>query len=134
MHEPYEKRLNHKADFRVKYKFRSPEEGGRKRGEPSQGIRCDFSYADESQYQAYMIWPEFEDNEGNVIVYNDKSVPNSGTARMWIINNEMRPFHYEKIKVGVKGNFREGLIFSADCEVIEILDLKINLTKNKQSR
>lgn len=131
MHESYEKRLNHRADFRVKYKFRSPEDGGRKTGEPYQGIRCDFSYVDESKYQAYMIWPEFEDNEGNVILYNDRSVPNSGTARMWIINNEMRPFHYEKIKVGVKGNFREGSMFSADCEVIEILDLKINPTKNK---
>ena len=43
----------------------------------------------------------------------------------------MRPFHYDKIKVGVKGYFREGATFSADCEVIEILDLKINPTKNK---
>ncbi|MES2837263.1 MAG: hypothetical protein V4667_07060 [Bacteroidota bacterium] len=131
MHEPYENRLNHKADFRVKYKFRSQEDGGRKTGNPFQGIRCDFSYSGESENKMYMIWPEFEDNEGNVILYNDKSVPNSGTARMWIINNEMRPFHYDKIKVGVKGNFREGAIYSADCEVIEELDLKINPTKNK---
>ena len=131
MHKPYEEILNHNADFRVKYKFRTQEDGGRKTGEPYQGIRCDFSYVDESKNQAYMIWPEFEDNDGNIILYNDRSVPNSGTAKMWIINNEMRPFHYEKIKVGVKGNFREGSMFSADCEVIEILDLKINPTKNK---
>ncbi|MFN8254051.1 MAG: hypothetical protein U0W24_00060 [Bacteroidales bacterium] len=131
MHEPYEKRLGYKADFRVKYKFRKLEDGGRKTGEPFQGIRSDFSYVGEIENKMYMIWPEFEDCEGNVLLYNDKFVPNQGTARMWIINNEMRPFHYDKIKVGVKGNFREGAIFSADCEVIEILDLKINPTKNE---
>lgn len=128
MHVPYEKLLNHKADFRVKYKFRSPDDGGRKTGEPFQGIRCDFSFVEETENKLYMIWPEFEDNEENVLLHNDRPVPNSGTARMWIINNEMRPLHYDKIKTGVKGNFREGSIFSADCEVIEILDLKINPT------
>lgn len=131
MHEPYEKRLGHKADFRVKYKFRSLENGGRKTGEPYQGIRSDFSFVAETENKMYMIWPEFEDSEGNVLLYNDKSVPNQGTARMWIINNEMRPLHYDKIEIGVKGNFREGAMFSADCEVIEVLDLKNNPTKNK---
>lgn len=131
MHESYEERFGHKADFRVKYKFRKPEDGGRKTGGPYQGIRCDFSYVGETENKMYMIWPEFEDNEGNVLLYNDKSVPNKGTARMWIINKEMRPLHYDKIKIGVKGNFREGAIFLADCEVIEVLDLKINPTINK---
>lgn len=131
MHEPYEKNLGHKADFRVKYKFRSAEDGGRKTGEPYQGIRCDFSFVGEPENKIYMIWPEFEDSEGNVLLYNKKPVPNEGTARMWVINNEMRPFHYDKIKIGVMGNFREGGMFSADCEVIEVLDLKINPTKNK---
>lgn len=98
---------------------------------PFQGIRCDFSLADESENKMYMIWPEFEDSDGNPILYNDKGVPNSGTARMWVINSENRPFHYDKIKIGVKGHFREGTMISADCEVIEILDLKINPTKNK---
>ena len=131
MHESYENRLKHKADFRIKYKFRSPEDGGRKTGEPYQGIRCDFSFVEETENKMYMIWPEFEDSDGNVLLYNDKSVPNSGTARMWIINNEMRSLHYDKIQIGVKGNFKEGSIFTADCEVIEILDLKINPTINK---
>lgn len=129
MHESYEKRLKHKADFRVKYKFRSSEKGGRKNGEPYQGIRSDFSIVGEEENQMYMIWPEFEDIEGKVLLYNDRSVPNSGTARMWIVNNEMRPFLYNKIKIGMKGNFREGATFSADCEVIEILDLKNNPIK-----
>jgi len=78
-----------------------------------------------------MIWPEFEDDEGNVLLYEDRPVPNSGTARMWIINNEARLYHYGKIEIGLKGHFREGARFTGDCEVIEILDLKINPTKNK---
>lgn len=131
MHQPYESVLNRHADFRVKYKFRSPEEGGRKTGEPYQGIRSDFSIEGEEENKMYMIWPEFEDKSGDVLLSNDRPVPNSGTARMWIVNKEMRPYHMDKIKIGIKGNFREGAIFSADCEVIEILDMKVNLTKNK---
>ncbi len=131
MHEPYENRLKHRADFRVKYKFRNPDEGGRKTGAPYQGIRSDFSIEGEAENKMYMIWPEFEDTEGNVILVNDKSVPNTGTARMWIINNEARPHLYDKIKIGLKGYFREGATISGDCEVIEILDLKVNPTKNK---
>ena len=42
----YENILAYKADFRVKYKFRSPDDGGRKTGEPYQGIRSDFSFID----------------------------------------------------------------------------------------
>ncbi len=131
MHEPYENRLKHRADFRVKYQFKSPSEGGRKTGEPYQGIRSDFSFEGEDNNKVYMIWPEFEDSEGNVILENDKPVPKSGTARMWIINNEMRPKHYDRIQVGFKGFFREGATISADCEVIEILDLKSNPRTNK---
>ncbi|WP_106794702.1 hypothetical protein [Aquimarina sp. Aq78] len=130
MHESYENRLGHKADFRVRYKFRNPENGGRISGEPFQGIRSDFSIEGEGD-KMYMIWPEFEDECGNVLLDNDKQVPNSGTARMWIINNEMRPYHYGKIKIGMKGYFREGATHSAECVVIEILDLKTNPIKNK---
>lgn len=132
MHEPYEKHLGYKADFRVKYNFRSPENGGRQTGEPFQGIRCDFSFVDESKNRLHMIWPEFEDSLGNIILNDEIPVPHSGTAKMWIINNEMRPFLYNKIEIGVKGNFREGALLSADCEVIEVLDLKINPTLNRK--
>ncbi|MFK7787376.1 MAG: hypothetical protein AB8B56_19790 [Crocinitomicaceae bacterium] len=78
-----------------------------------------------------MIWPEFEDELGDVILKNDFHVPVEGTARMWVIFAERRPFHFDKIKVGLKCHFREGDMLSADCEVIEILDLKINPTSSK---
>lgn len=103
-------------------------DGGRKTGAPYQGIRSDLSFEGDGN-QMYMIWPEFEDAEGKVLLYNDRAVPNSGTARMWILINEMRPHHYDRIKIGLKGYFREGPNYTGDCEVIEILDLKINPTK-----
>jgi hypothetical protein len=66
MHQPYEKRLGHPADFRVEYTFYSKEEGGREKL-PSQGIRSDFWY-DHDCHKVnglFMIWPEFEDQSGN---------------------------------------------------------------------
>lgn len=127
MHEPYENRLQHKADFRVKYRFRSAEEGGRLTGAAFQGYRSDFSFVGVDG--VFRIWPEFEDAEGHVILHNDRHVPLEGTARMWVIHEEMRPHHDGRVKVGAKGNFREGGRYVADCEVIEVLDLLVNPTQ-----
>lgn len=69
MHHPYEKRLGHPADFRVKYTFNNKEERGRERL-PFQRIRSDFWY-DHDCHEVnwlFMIWPEFEDKSGNVIL------------------------------------------------------------------
>jgi hypothetical protein len=125
MHQPYREKLKHDADFRVKYKFRSKENGGRN-SLPFQGLRCDFSYADEDKI--YIIWPEFEDGKGNVILENDRPIPEEGTALMWVINPERREIHKNKIRVGTKCFFWESKI-TADCEVIEILNLLKNPTK-----
>ena len=121
MHELYETRLRHRADFRVKYNFRSEENGGRKQL-PYQGLRCDFLYTDGQQYKTYMIWPEFEDKNGEIILEDNVPVNKEGKALMWIINPMMRVIHQKNIKVGLKCFFQEGKI-TADCEVIEIIDL-----------
>jgi hypothetical protein len=128
MHKPYELVLKHKADFRVRYRFRTEDEGGRKTL-PFQGLRCDFSYSGESGDVQYIVWPEFEDANGNVILENDHPVPNEGTALMWVIIPERRIIHKEKIKAGTKGFFREGPTYIADCDVIEIIDLFKNPTE-----
>lgn len=92
MHKPYSEIVGHQADFRVKYKFYTQDEGGRKII-PYQGIRCDFVYEiSDKKNQTYMIWPEFEDEHGKIILDNTRSVPQSGTAKMWIINEKMRAF------------------------------------------
>jgi len=57
MHYLYEKTLKHKADFRVKYRFISHQNGGREHS-PFQGIRFDFSYDDDINDKVYIILPE----------------------------------------------------------------------------
>ncbi len=55
-----------------------------------------------------MIWPEFENAAGEVILENDPVVPQIGTAPMWVIVPERRPYHYGHIKEGLVCYFREG--------------------------
>jgi hypothetical protein len=127
MHKPYEKRLGHPADFRVKYIFYNQEQGGRKQL-PFQGFRPDFWYEHEQHKTGslFMIWPEFEDESGNVILENMVPVPKTGTALMWVVADERRIYHRDKIKVGTIGYFREGPNSTAMCEVIEIIGLLTN--------
>lgn len=128
MHQPYEFRLNHLPDFRVSYRFYDESEGGRK-VIPGQGYRPDFWYYHELQpspNSIYMIWPEFEDEQGNVISDTAIRVKSTGTARMWVVVPKMRQIHRDRIKVGMKGYFMEGSRRVAECDVIEIIGLKNN--------
>ncbi|BDD05526.1 hypothetical protein [Aureibacter tunicatorum] len=126
---PYQERLNHPEDFKVKYRFYSESEGGRKEM-PIQGLRSDFWYEDKNHTMKgnFIIWPEFENEDGELIVSG--KVLKEGVARMWIINNESRPYHQERIKIGTKGYFMEG-IRTGECEVIEIVGLESNPIINK---
>lgn len=127
-HISYRENLNRKEDFKVKFKFYLEEEGGRK-FLPYQGIRSDFWYESDKHNMKgiFMICPEFEDENGALIWSGQ--VPRAGIARMWIVNSKMRKYHQERIKKGTKGYFMEGATRTADCEVIEIVDLMINETK-----
>ncbi len=125
---PYEERLGYKQDFDVQYRFYSEAEGGRKTGAPHQGYRCDFLYDSENPLDGtYMIWPEFESEDGRVINSKNLSVPNTGTARMWIVDARMRArVHQTKIKLGTRGYFMEGGKRVAELVVVKIRDLHIN--------
>jgi len=127
MHEPYEQKLNHKADFRVNYKFYNKDEGGRT-GLPYQGYRCDFWYEADTHIpsQVFMIWPEFEDEDGNIITNTTIPIKREGEARMWIIMAGMRSYHQKNIKIGMHCFLMESHIKVAECTIIEILDLCIN--------
>ncbi len=127
-HTPYSYNFNHQADFRVSYKFFTAEEGGRQ-VLPIQGYRPDLWYNASEEIlpnQLFMIFPEFEDEQGELILKKDFPVSRNGTARMWVVNTERRAFHSSRIKVGTKGFFREGKLNSAEFEVIEILGLHNN--------
>jgi hypothetical protein len=135
MHEPLDNKLGHYANFRVKYRFYSKEEGGRQTIVPFQGYRSDFWYEHPDHSgtnQLFMIWPEFENGKTEVILEDQKSVPVEGTARMWIIDPKRRHYHRDKIHVGLKGYFMEGSKRVAECEVIEILGLQKNPTQSNE--
>jgi hypothetical protein len=125
MHEPYNIKTGRLPDFRIRYRFYSSEEGGRQTL-PFQGIRSDFWY-DHPDHKAnwlFIIWPEFEDQNGEVLLDNTTPVLKNGTARMWIINEQNKIYHKERIRIGTIGWFREGARVTGECEVIEILALK----------
>lgn len=127
MWTPYEQVKNHPQDFDVKYKLYSEEKGGRK--VTFQGLRCDFSYEgdDISKDGIYMIYPEFEDENGDVILDMNKPIQLVCTARMWIVIPEMRnDIHKSRIEVGTKGYMMEGSRKIGEVEVIRIVGLHTN--------
>lgn len=118
IHKPYVQILNHPEDFKVKYRFYDFEDGGRKQL-PHQGIRSDFWYESDNHTMkgVFMIWPEFENIDGELI--ESGVVLKEGIARMWLINDQMRSYHKERIRVGTKGYFYEGKK-TGECIVTEI--------------
>ncbi len=131
MHTPYITKLGNNADFRVSYHFLDVSEGGREYT-PNQGYRSDLYYDHEehrNSNQIFMIWPEFEDEKGNIILDTITPIPKIGSARMWILFPEMRSYHKNKIHVGLPCFFMEGSKSVAECLVIELVDILINPSK-----
>ena len=126
-HEPLENRANHPPDFRVSYRFYSEDEGGRKTY-PHQGYRSDFWYEHPKHTVKgiFMIWPEFENEDGDIILEGDVPVPANGTARMWVARPEFRDYHTQRMSIGTKGYFMEGGRRVAECEIIEFVGIETN--------
>ncbi len=117
-----------RVDFKVKYRFLTSNEGGRKTGAPYNNYRSDWLYQNDDLQKngLSMIWPFFEDNNGELIE-NEIKVPMEGIARMVILTPESRiKIHQKRIKIGVKGYFMEGSNKVAEAEVIEIVQLHEN--------
>ncbi|WP_163398645.1 hypothetical protein [Flavobacterium fluviatile] len=122
-HIPYKQNRNRDCDFIVQYRFFSPEEGGRPNGNPVQGYRSDFMYSgDEKIRQQWMIWPEFLDDEDNIILDKSLRVPTSGKAKMWILNEALIELHKGRIKIGLKAFLWKVIKKAAECEVIQIIN------------
>ena len=121
-HIPYAVRTGRKEDFKVRYNF-IKKENGELYQRPFQGMRCDFGYEEDdiAQTGIYMIWPEFENIQGEVIVDPDEVISLSGIARMWIVNQELKiNLHIHKLKIGKKGYFIRGSMKIAEAEIVEI--------------
>ncbi|MBL8182150.1 MAG: hypothetical protein JNL64_11145 [Blastocatellia bacterium] len=112
-------------DFEVQYRFYSSEEGGRQ-GPALQGYRCDWQYADiieERPDQVWMIWPIFLDSNGRFLPENTE-VPNQGIAQMLIVDKGLKEsVHKNRIRVGIRGYFVEGLKRIAEASVTRVVDL-----------
>ncbi|HLK60121.1 MAG TPA: hypothetical protein VKU00_26405 [Chthonomonadaceae bacterium] len=124
----YADRSGHPPDFEVHYRFYRPEEGGRSSEQPFQGYRCDWSYEgdDISLTGIYMIWPEFQTEEG-LPLPDGTVVPIAGTASMWIVSHNLRvQVHRQRIKEGMRGYFMEGGRRIAEATVSRVIGLHSN--------
>jgi hypothetical protein len=123
--QSYSEHFGRLPDFRVRYKWLG-QVGQRRPQKLFQHIRSDFSYAEFNESQQFdnhfMIHPEFESESGEPLS-NDDNVPSTGTAGMWILVENMRDFHRERIKVSVKGFMMAGSDRLAEVEVIEVVSL-----------
>lgn len=122
----FEERTGHPAGFEVRYRFLTPEEGGRRTGQLHQGYRCDWAYDDISETGLYMIYPQFLAEDGSVFP-EGRPVPVSGIATMWILSHEMRvQVHRQRIRPGVKGYMMEGPRRIAGAIVTRVVGLRTN--------
>ena len=124
----YAEAQGHPADFEVRYRFYTAEEGGRRTGPAWQYARSDWAYDgdDVAQTGIYMIWPEFMTEDG-VVQPEGSPVPWSGLATTWILVPEMRTrVHRSRIHDGVHGYFMEGGRRTAEAIVTRLLGLHSN--------
>jgi hypothetical protein len=69
----------------------------------------------------YIIWPEFEDDGGFTILSKWLPIQPSGTAKMWIINQNLREYHQLYLKVGLVGRIGENGALIDDAHFILLL-------------
>lgn len=120
-HVPYAEATGRLPDFEVKYEI-LPDIDARF----TQGARCDFLYEGDDPWEdgVHMIWPEFLDDGGDVIVDKTIQPQKEGCATMWIGTHESRiKFHRPRLKVGTKGYWVVGSKKVAKVTVTKILGL-----------
>ena len=124
MHTPYKHSLERQPDFVVEYEINLCKELNN--AKPHQGMRTDFLYyGDDPQTQgAYMIWPGFLDEKGLPIDdTTHANVPKVGKANMWIVSENMREYHRNRLKVGTKGFWVCGPCKVATVVVVKLGDI-----------
>ena len=116
----YNEERGNEPDFEIEYSWVSEVQ------RPFQHMRSDFRYPETFNDEGiWMIWPEFIDNDGNVIL-NFETLPESGRATMWILVREEKylKMHRERLKVGLVGELVVGSRVLARAKVTKILGLK----------
>lgn len=102
-HVPYEVDQGRKPDFKVEYELRPSKELADVK--VSQGLRSDFRFTGDERNPSliYKIWPEFLNEEGEVITDKSQTVPRHGFANMWIVSDVNREEILQKAKIGCSG-------------------------------
>lgn len=121
VHTPYAETMKKVPDFEVSYEI-LPDIHDRF----NQGARCDFLYEGDHPWEdgIHMIWPEFLDDKGNVILDKTIQPQKKGHATMWILSHDSRvKFHRARLKVGTKGHWVTGSRKIAKVTVTKILGL-----------
>lgn len=113
----YAERFDRDYDFRVSYELVNQLEN---ETIIHQGVRPDFCFEEEHSKQNYMIWPEFEDDDGEILLDTNSPVETTGTARMWIFLDETREALKPRIKPGEKGYLVFGARIVAKLEIISL--------------
>ena len=72
----------------------------------------------------YIIWPEFLNPDGSVMLEDQAMVPESGEAFMWILYyDRMHDHHRERSLPGRRGWFMEGQRKVAEATILEQIAL-----------
>ena len=124
MWKTYQERTGREPDFKIRYRFIPYEEGGRVQA-PYQGYRSDFHYDGEDVKTdgIYMIYPEFLNQDGSIMLEEETPVPESGEAYMWILSDEMKEYHRERVVPNRLVWLMEGSRKVAEATVIEQIGL-----------
>jgi len=134
-YKPHHESFKRAWDFRVEYEFLPLDSQVRytfvpTQGEPHrliyQGSRFNFRYSTEGEYKNAhsIIWPEFEDKGGFLILGKWTPIEPFGTARMWIVNDNSIEYHRKYLAIGTTGYITDGHLDIAICKVIELNRLK----------
>jgi len=109
--------MNREPDFIVEYEWCTDTEVKR-----YQGLRSDFRYEIEGKEDDFncMIWPEFLDEKGHIILDKDIEFKEQGYANMWVMLEEQRGVHKNRIKEGVDGYMVAGSAKIAKVKVIQV--------------
>ena len=128
MWTPYQQRNKRLPDFKVRYRFIPHAEGGRVQA-PYQGYRSDLHYEGEDMQAdgIYMVWPEFLNPDGSVVMEDEMLVAPEGDAYMWILmHKEMKEHHRKRAAVGRRCWFMEGTRKVAEAYITERIGLDQN--------
>lgn len=121
VHIPFSQGTDRQPDFIVEYEIDLCVE--MKNAKPHQGMRTDFLYdGDDPQVDGiFMIWPELLDESGEVIKDSTPgSAPAKGRANMWVLADEMKEYHANRLSVGTKGYWVRGSFKVANVTVVKL--------------